>query len=150
VSSGWNWTTIVPWAISLAALGAGFYQFTENQAQANREPFLKKQLELGFEISDTVAVLASTVDEARWKRARSDFWRLYWGQLSIVEDKAVERAMVELGHLVPLAAVPEPSLPMKSLQGPSYRLAHAIRQLSMTSWNVDLPTLQTERSPGNQ
>lgn len=129
----------------MAALGAGFYQFTENQAQANREPFLKKQLELGFEISDTVAVLASTVDKTRWEKARSDFWRLYWGQLSIVEDKAVERAMVELGRVLPLAAVPEPSLPMKSLQGPSFRLAHAIRQLSMNSWDVDLPALQTER-----
>ncbi|MDX0722651.1 hypothetical protein GOD64_28225 [Sinorhizobium medicae] len=148
MNTSWNWTTVVPWVISLVTIAFGWYQFVNNQAQSNREPFLNRQLELGFEVSDTVAVLASTVNADRWERARSDFWRLYWGQLSIVEDKAVERAMIELGRVVPRNPVRQPALPMTSLQGPSYRLAHAIRELSMHSWDVNLPALQPERPAG--
>lgn len=143
--TSWNWTTIVPWVISLVTIAFGWYQFVNNQAQSNREPFLKKQLELGFEVSDSVAVLASSTDPDRWESARSDFWRLYWGQLSIVEDKAVEGAMIDLGRAIPRKPVSKLTLPMTALQDPSYRLAHAIRELSMRNWDVYLPALRDER-----
>ncbi|MDW9414239.1 hypothetical protein GOB15_07165 [Sinorhizobium meliloti] len=83
MSTPWNGTTMVPWVISIVTIGFGCLEFVNNKVQANREPFLKKQLELEFEVSDTVAVLASTADANRREKARSDIWRLYWGQLSI-------------------------------------------------------------------
>ena len=73
------------------------------------------------------------------------FWRLYWRQLNIVEDRGVESAMVELGRLVPAEAGRPVELPMTALGAPSYRLAHAAHGLVLASWKVDLPALQ--RSP---
>jgi hypothetical protein len=70
------------------------------------------------------------------------FWQLYWGPLSVVEDRAVEAAMVEMGRLVPAHVPPASELPVKSLGGPSYRLAHALRDLVLASWQVDLAPLE--------
>jgi len=146
MATSWNWTITIPWIISFLTLGVGIYQYSHNQAQANREPFLRKQLELVFQISETVAELATDVDADRWEQARLRFWRLYWGPLSIVENREVEAEMVALGRIVPKSAVSTPNLPMESLRGPSYRLAHAVRKLSMESWDVDLPALEADRT----
>jgi hypothetical protein len=115
------------------------------QRQANREPFLKKQLELCFEASDSAGRLATQSDPFEWEKARREFWRLYWGVLSIVEDPEVEGAMVALGELVPTHPNTNPELPMKSLQIPSYDLAHSIRHLLLASWKIDLPELENKR-----
>jgi hypothetical protein len=65
--------------------------------------------------------------------------------LGIVEDRNVEAAMVELGRVVPDKPVSTPSLPMKALEQPSLRLAHASRNLILASWKVDLPPLEGMR-----
>jgi hypothetical protein len=118
------------------------------QRQTNRRPFLERQLELCFEATETASRLASETDLAEWEKARLTFWRLYWGTLSIVEDQAVEGAMVQLGKIVPREPVNSPALPMTSLQGPSYKLAHAARNLMRTSWDVDLSALQGRAHDG--
>jgi hypothetical protein len=74
------------------------------------------------------------------------FWRLYWGPLSIVENPAVESAMVALGRLVPDKPDPSIKLPMTSLGPPSYQLAHAALDLVLSSCKVDLPDLQGQRT----
>ncbi|MBY3109534.1 hypothetical protein HFO68_34285 [Rhizobium laguerreae] len=147
--SKFNLTALIPWLLSMATILVGIQQFSEKQAQANREPFLQKQLELGFETSEVAARLASETDATKWEAARQRFWQLYWGPLSIVEDPSVEAEMVNLGGLVPKAPSPSSDLPMTSLQGPSYRLAHAIRQLTLTQWEIDLPALPARRSGTN-
>lgn len=138
-------TLVIPWILTLAALGVGVWQFLQQQQQKNKEPFLQKQLETCFRASEAAANLAIETDPVEWEKARVVFWRLYWGPLSIVEDRAVEGAMVELGKLVPPQPVNAPKLPMSSLGVPSYELAHAMRGLILKSWNVDLPSLQEKR-----
>jgi hypothetical protein len=119
-------------------------RISAEQRQANRQPFLLKQLELCFEASDIAARLATEIDPDEWERARLSFWRLYWGILSIVEDVSVERAMMTLGNAVPREKVEQPELPMISLRTPSYKLAHAARDLMRTNWDVSLPVLPGE------
>jgi hypothetical protein len=116
------------------------------QRQANREPFLKKQLELCYEASDAAGRLASEPDPVEWEKARRNFWRLYWGVLSIVEDPEVEDAMVRLDGLVPKQPDSKADLQLRSLQDRSYELAHAVRHLLLKSWNIDLPDLQDKRT----
>jgi hypothetical protein len=116
-----------------------------NQRQANKLSFLNKQLELSFQASETSARLATETDREKWKEAQGTFWRLYWGPLSIVEDPAVEAAMVRLGGLVPPPGAEVPRLPMTVLQQPSLQLGHATRDLVLRSWNVDLPALRDAR-----
>ena len=138
-------SVVIPWILTLLTAVLGIWQFTAQQRQANRQPFLQKQLELSFQATETAARLASETDAIEWEKARVAFWRLYWGPLSIVEDRAVEGAMVELGKLIPTQPVNAPKLPMSSLGVPSYKLAHAVRDLVLASWNVDLPPLQGKR-----
>jgi hypothetical protein len=141
-----NWSVVIPWLLTLLTFAGGIWQFTAGQRQANRQPFLQKQLELCFQASEAASRLASETDPAEWEKARLTFWRLYWGPLSIVEDRAVEGAMVTLGKRVPQEPVASPKLPMQELEGPSYELAHAIRNLVLASWQIDLPPLQRGRS----
>jgi len=140
-----NFTVVVPWLLTLLTAALGIWQFSAGQSQANRQPFLQKQLELSFQATETAARLATETDPTEWEKARVTFWRLYWGPLSIVEDPSVEEAMVKLGQLVPPKPVAKPQLPMSSLQVPSYNLAHAVRDLVLNSWNVKLPPLQGKR-----
>ncbi|MFY9626430.1 MAG: hypothetical protein WAL40_07560 [Rhodoplanes sp.] len=140
-----GFTVVIPWLLTLLTAMVGIWQFTAQQQQANRQPFLQKQLELCFQATETAGRLASETDPIEWEKARVTFWRLYWGPLSIVEDRAVETAMVKLGQLVPKEKASAPKLPMHSLGVPSYQLAHAVRQLVLASWNVDLPPLHEQR-----
>jgi hypothetical protein len=112
------------------------------QEQANRRPFLQKQLEICFEAVDTAGRLASVPDPVEWEIARAKFWRLYWGVLSIVENQQVENAMVALGKLIPEQPLSAQEHPMAELQDLSYNLAHSARDLMGPTWNVDLPALQ--------
>jgi hypothetical protein len=134
-------TVVIPWLLSLATIGVGIWQFADKSAQANREPFLKRQLELCFEASDAGATLATETDPALWEKARKSFWRLYWGPLNMVEDRAVASAMRALGDRVPHDAAPPGALPMRQLEGASRELARAARDLILRSWRVDLPPL---------
>jgi hypothetical protein len=140
-----NLTVVIPWLLTLLTALTGIWQFTAQQRQANRQPFLQKQLELSFQATETAGRLASETNPIEWEKARITFWQLYWGPLSIVENPAVEGAMVDLGRLIPTEPVKDPKLPMTSLGAPSYQLAHAVRDLVLASWNVDLPPLQGKR-----
>jgi len=137
-----KFTVAIPWILSVATVAVGIWQFSAQQGQANRQPFLQKQLELCFQATETAGRLATETDPVKWEDARQTFWRLYWGPLSIVEDQAVESAMVELGKLVPAQPVTAPKLPMSDLDIATYNLAHAVRNLVLTSWRVDLPALE--------
>lgn len=140
-----NWSIAVPWFLTVFTAAVGVWQFSAQQGQANRIPFLQRQLELCFLATETAGRLASETDPVEWEKARTTFWRLYWGPLSIVEDPAVEGAMVELGRLVPTKPVGSPDLPMAVLGVPAYNLAHAARKLLLSSWQVDLPALRDRR-----
>jgi hypothetical protein len=136
---------IISIIVALATVAAGVWRSWAEQRQANKRPFLEKQLGLCFEAVEAVGRLATETDPGEWEKARLNFWRLYWGALCIVEDDAVENAMVALGELVPAKPKPDvlPILPMASLQMPSLALAHAARDLVLRSWNIKMPSLQT-------
>lgn len=150
---GVNLSVVIPWLLSLATIAIGIWQFGAQQEQAGRLPFLQKQLDLCFQVTETAGRLASEADPAKWEEARGTFWRLYWGSLTMVEDPAVEAAMVVLGQSVPREPVVSPILPMRTLEQPAYRLAHAARRLVLASWRVDLPSLERRAqvlSPGDK
>jgi hypothetical protein len=134
-----DWKTLIPWAISIFAILLGIWQYSDKQAQANREPFLKEQTRLLFETSETVSTLANTTDPDTWKKARTRFWTLYWGPLSLVEDVHVEGCMVKLGGIIPAPTQVEiPNLPFDKLRTASYEMAHIARNLMITSWDAKL------------
>jgi hypothetical protein len=138
-----DWKIAIPWLLSLVTVAVGIWQYADKQAQANREPFLREQLKLVFEASETVSKLANLTTPNEWQEARTRFWVLYWGPLGLVEDPAVARCMVKAGLIVPGPEKTEvPALPLATLKQTSIQLSHAARDLILSSWDVSLPPLQ--------
>jgi len=134
-----DWEILIPWVISIVTVFVGILEYSDKQAQVNREPFLKEQTRLLFEATETVSTLANTTDPGDWKKARLRFWTLYWGPLSLVEDVRVESCMVKLGEMIPAPTQAElPPLPFDKLRTASYELAHIARNLMITSWDAKL------------
>lgn len=63
-STSLNLSVVVPWLLTLLTFVGGIWQFTATQRQANRQPFLQKQLELCFQASETASRLATETDPA--------------------------------------------------------------------------------------
>lgn len=63
--------------------------------------FYSQQLEYYSEAAEVTAILANEEPEsADYQTAQKKFYRLYWGRLSMVEDKFVEKRMVQFEQLL--------------------------------------------------
>lgn len=107
----------------------------EPQARTRRieatKPYLERQLTLYTQASQMASTLATSDDEQGKVKMRMRFWQLYWGELALVEDKAVEGAMVEYGSCL------TENCGSGELKGKSLALAHACRDSLAVSWNVE-------------
>jgi len=136
-------TALITAMVAVMALVLSSWQFFKTRSDANKAPFLTKQLELVFRASEAVSTLATSRDPEAWERARSDFWILYWGPLSIVENQSVLNAMADLGDIVPRNPIALGQIPvLKGIEHQSFNLAILIRRLMLESWHVDLPNLK--------
>lgn len=136
---------------AILALAGVVWKSWMEQKQANRRPFLERQLALCFEAIDACSKLATETDITEWSKARSTFWRLYWGPLCVVEDRAVADAMYDVGKFVPRPGVEPSSLPMTEIERPSIALAHVARALVLKSWDVELQALtELKRDSDNE
>ncbi len=61
------------------------------------------------------------------------FWQLYWGDLGMVEDPGVARAMIALGTIIP-DMTSQPELARRA----SLNLSHCVKNSLSESWAVDL------------
>lgn len=112
----------------------------ERQAQADQfaserafmQPVLARQMNLYFETSSTVAVLASTKNPKEKARALDDFARLYLGPLVLIESPEVSsqmkkvRACLERGN----ACAPQ------TLQGLSLELSSSLQADFFSGWKL--------------
>jgi hypothetical protein len=114
----------------------------------SQRPFLEKQLALYFETSQVVGKLAAIPSgEKTWTEARVRFWELYWSELSMVESREVEAAMVQFGKTLEeyetaaaRSGSPEAAAGIKAaldrLKDDTYHVAHAIRASIESSWSL--------------
>jgi hypothetical protein len=142
-----NNLTYLPQLIALAAFVFGIYQYYRSNELTYRKPYWEKQLALYLEATSTAATLASTDDEAAWNDARNNFWRLYLGPLCMVENAAVESAMVEFGIALDDAAIDFES--RAKLADLSLNLAMACRKSIRTDWKVQMEDLQRKPVGGD-
>lgn len=136
----------LPLALSLLTILVGVWQFGEQSAQANREPFLKQQMELAFEASSSAALLANETDPVEWEKARKTFLRLFWGPLKMVENKKVAEKMgavrTKMEEIVKTHPVAASQLPVTQLDLESRELACELRSLVLTSWRANLAAIE--------
>ena len=94
------------------------------------QPFLERQLRLYTEAAQVAARIATIHDQGATDEAGERFWQLYWGELALVENPAVEGAMKAFGDGL---RAERPNGEMEQL---SLKLAHACRDLLAVSWGV--------------
>jgi hypothetical protein len=114
----------------------------EQTAKDFRTYFYQKQLEYYAEATDATATLATEKpDSDEYRKARKKFFRLFWGRLSIVEDKSVEDRMVKFRNLLLQYENPNDTVSQQHLEQASLDLAHDASKYIINVW-ID----STERS----
>jgi len=71
------------------------YYYTK--VQEFRKAFWEKQFDLYGRVTRAVSLIAIADDLENVKRERTEFWSLYWGELSTIENATVLSAMVDFG-----------------------------------------------------
>jgi hypothetical protein len=135
-----NAEMVIKWIGVLIALGGFLWGVTNFmltariQAEARRlearKVFLDRQLKLYTEATQVAATMATTTDAEKLAKAEERFWELYWGELSMVENRAVEGAMVGIRNC--LAS----NCTQADLQQKALALAKACRDSLNQSWGI--------------
>lgn len=143
--------------IAIVGFVWGVYTYQQTAMRTASKPYYDRQLDLYFQTARAAATLATDPRPDEWHKARREFWSLYWGPLSMVEDatpyrpeteseeepRTVEAAMVRFGRSLRQI---EDSLPagdasparaqLEQLQRPSLWLAHRLRDSLRGAWPV--------------
>ena len=107
----------------------------EQTAKEFRKYFYQKQLEYYAEVTEATATLATEkIQSEDYKTARKKFFRLFWGKLSIVEDKLVEASMVRFRNLLLASEEPGSNVSSEELQQASLSLAHDASRYTINVW----------------
>ncbi len=106
-------------------------QIETRQIEA-RKPFLDRQLTLYTEATQVAAIIATSDDPVQVAASRQRFFELYWGELSLVENRGVEIAMVNFRNCL----MSKDACSKDALQQASLKLAHACRESLAESWGV--------------
>jgi hypothetical protein len=146
----WIWT-VVTWRDKshkeLAAATLDAERARETRRVEATKPFLDRQLALYTSATQAAAIIATSEDEAEVGRGIQLFWQLFWGELAMAENSAVEAAMVAMGKVVPQPKGSKPGiacqyvqqcdLVRQELQQRSLDLAHACRASLDLSWGIN-------------
>jgi hypothetical protein len=95
-----NWDLVAKVAaviISAATLGFGIYQFVVKPRQEARAKTYESKRELYNQAMDSTSRFAIATTQAEADVARKQFWELYNGRLSVVENQEVKVAMQAFG-----------------------------------------------------
>jgi hypothetical protein len=114
----------------LRAATAEQQRAAESRRVESTKPFLERQLTLYTEATQAASTIATSEDREELRKATARFWRLYWGELAMVEDREVEAAMKALGDALSDSADRGTLAPL------SLRLAHACRASLDRSWGI--------------
>jgi len=128
---------------AVVAFGVGIYQYVATNQNEFRKAFWTEQYALYQPACDNAAAIAMAerIDEV--KKERGEFWKLYWGKMSMLEHQEVKLAMINYGRQ--LSLVEKGTAKPASLRLLSYELARACRESLRRTWNpADLGDLVGE------
>lgn len=108
---------------------------SEQTAKEFRKSFYEKQFQFYSEASEAAATLSTEkIGSKDYLEARQKFYRLFWGRLSIVEDKTVESQMVIFEGLISSYEQKNIEVTQFDLQQASLKLAHAASKYTINVW----------------
>ncbi|MBV4360253.1 hypothetical protein [Pinibacter aurantiacus] len=106
----------------------------EQTAREFQKFFYQKQFDFYSEAIEATSVMATEQrNSAVFADARKKFYRLYWGRMTIVEDKNVEQKMMGIDRILRENESDNEEFSLK-LKDASYNLAHAARQYIINVW----------------
>jgi hypothetical protein len=123
--------------------GAGWTLYTYFNARAKegrtalieaRKPFEAERLTLYLRATTAVGAILANRDPKDNEQAMKEFWTVYYGPLSIVQDDAVASSMAQIGQCLSTHPNCEKSLSTLVLQ-----LDKACRLSIAESWDIYLP-----------
>jgi hypothetical protein len=94
----WDLTLKIAAAIvSVATLGFGVYQYVVKPKRDAADIQYKTKQDLYTKAMDSASAFANASTQAEADTARKQFWELYYGKLSAVENEEVKKAMQTFG-----------------------------------------------------
>jgi hypothetical protein len=139
----WNYAPLLTIIIAAIPVTVGLTQYYITRQTEFRKRFWEEQVSLYRDATDAAAEIAMSADLTAAVAARQRFWKLYWGKLSMIEHKEVERAMIafgttlsecEAGKTTTCFGVTEGATPT-DLRTRAYQLAHCARYSLAMTWN---------------
>lgn len=107
----------------------------EQTAREFKKSFYEKQLQYYAEAAEATATLATEKKGSEdYVKARRTFDRLFWGRLSIVEEKTVEARMVQFKKILEAYEQTETEEIKEDLKQASLQLAHDASRYTINVW----------------
>lgn len=107
----------------------------EQTAREYRKYFYEKQFEYYAEAVDAAATIATEEkNSAAYLQARSKFFRMFWGKLSMVEERSVEASMIRFKDLLLAYETPNSAVSRKQIEQASLCLAHEASWYTINIW----------------
>jgi hypothetical protein len=142
------------WIESIALAGGlvgavwAFYTYNDTKEKEYYSDFWNKKMELFALVSKSASNMATAATADSFNKARTEYWRLFFGELSLVEGPCVKRAMEVFSKCVPEAPIDEAvRLPYTKLQQPSYRLTVRLKQELGEGWHSPFSELRLRDRP---
>jgi hypothetical protein len=109
-SAGFNWDLmlkVVGTLVAVAGVVFGVYQYKQKQEETNNQIAQKKQeatearkYQQYMKAAGIAAGFAQASTKQDAQEKRREFWEIYHGELSIVEDESVKKAMMNFGGAI--------------------------------------------------
>jgi hypothetical protein len=146
-----EWNTLIKGATAAAVLvtaALGLAKYLDQReleigalVRESKKPFLDKQFLKYVEAVTVVSRLATKKQYEGREQDLDRYWRLYWGELGMVEDSGVESAMVGFRRALERLKGGRSWEQVKGqLQSNSLNLSRCVSKSLEKSWNVELET----------
>jgi hypothetical protein len=112
----------------------GYHTYTDTKEKEFYSVFWNKKLSLFLETSSAASTMATTESINEFNNARTKYWELFFGRLSLIEGDAVKKAMESFSSSIPTGLGQEDQLPLVSLQQPAYKLTIALKRELGIAW----------------
>lgn len=142
------------WIKLLTLLGAALAAvwtlgtYLDTKQQEFYTEFWNRKMALFQKASAAASTMATTSNPEAFNRARNDFQRLFYGEMSLVEGVCVKQAMIIFSECVPDQPVTDTAvLPVGEMQQPAYRLSARLRDELAKAWQTPFSELNQSELP---
>lgn len=143
------WLDIISKTLVLFAAIFAVWKYSDTRTKEYQKPLWEAQTRLYFEVTSIAARLTNEFDLNNWERDKKRFYELYWGQMILVEDEDVEKAMVEFGKRLydfdQLTNTEEMQKSMKNLRVYAHKLSYACRASINRGITSTAPTMHLRK-----